>query len=73
MHTLDSLRVDKLILNPTTTVINLSLAVTDYVFEFSESVVANITLVGEPIQIVTLDPASAVINIDGLFIILPNE
>ena len=73
MHILDSLRVDKLTLNSTTPVLNLSLAVIDYVFEFSESVVANITLVGELIQIVTLDPASAVINIDGLFIIVSTK
>ena len=66
--TLDSLRVDKLTLNSTTPVINLLVAVTDYVFEFSESVVAIITLYEEPIQRVTLDPASAVINVDGWFV-----
>ena len=66
--TLDHLRVDKLTLNSTTPVINLLVAVTDYVFEFSESVVATITLYEEPIQRVTLDPASAVINVDGWFV-----
>ena len=65
---LDNQRVDKLTFNSTTTAIDLLVAITDYVFEFSESVVANITLCGESIQGVTLDPASAVINIDGLYI-----
>ena len=65
MHTLDSLRVDKLTFKSTTPVIDVLVAVTDYVLEFSESVVANITLPGEPIPRVTLEPASALINIDG--------
>ena len=44
------------------------MAITDYLFEFSESVVANIVFPGEPIPGVILEPADASINIDGLFI-----
>ena len=73
VYTVDSLRVDKLTLNSTTPIIDLLVAVTDYVLEFSESVVANITLPGEPIPRATLEPASASINIDGLFIYLVNK
>ena len=54
--------------NPTMPIINLPVAITDYLPEFSESVVANIDFPGEPISGVTLDPANASINIDGLFI-----
>ena len=55
--------------NPTTPIIDLSVAITDYLFEFSESAVANINFMGEPIFGVAfkLDPANALINIDGLF------
>ena len=66
---LDSLRINELVFNSTTSTINLpGVAITDYLPEFSESVVANIDFVGEPISGVTLDPANASINIDGLFI-----
>ena len=54
--------------NPTTPIINLPVAITDYLPEFSESVVANIDFPGEPISGVTLHPANASININGLFI-----
>ena len=59
--------MDTLTLNSTTSNIELVVAVTDYVLEFSDSVVANITFPGDPIPRVTLDPASTLINIDGLF------
>ena len=52
--------------NPTTPIIDLSVAITDYLLEFSESAVANIEFVGEPTSGVTLDPANASININGL-------
>ena len=54
--------------NPTTPIINLPVTITDYLFEFSRSVVANIDFPGELISGVTLDPANASINIDGLFV-----
>ena len=57
-----------MVFNSTTPIIDLSVAITDYLFEFSESVVANIDFVGEPISGVILDPASASISIDGSFI-----
>ena len=56
--------------NSTTPIIDLSVAIADYLLEFSESVVANIDFVGEPTLGVTLDPANASININGLFTIL---
>ena len=62
---LDSLRVD-LTVNSTTPITDLPVAITNYLFEFSESAVANIDFAGEPISGVTLDPANASINIDGL-------
>ena len=68
-NNLDSLRVDNLVLNSITTIIDLPVAIIDYLFEFSESAVANIDFVGKSISGVTLDPAYASINIDGLFII----
>ena len=57
-----------MVLNSTMPIIDLSVAITDYLPEFSESAVANIDFVGEPISGVTLDPANASINIDGSFI-----
>ena len=57
-----------MVLSFTTPIIDLSVAITDYLLEFSESVVANIDFPGEPISGVTLDPANAPVNIDGLFI-----
>ena len=57
-----------MVFNSTTSTINLPVAITDYLPEFSESVVAHIDFPGEPISGVTLDPANALINIDGLFI-----
>ena len=65
---LAGLRVDTLLLSSTTPIIDLTVAITDYLFMFSESVVANITFPGEPISGVALDPASATINIDGLLL-----
>ena len=59
-------RVDEYRLDSTGTIINLLVAITDYVFEFSESVVANISFPGAPVPRVTLAPESALINIDGL-------
>ena len=54
--------------NPTTPIIDLpGVAITDYLPDFSESVVANLDFPGEPISGVTLDPANTSINIDGLF------
>ena len=53
---------------PTTPIIDLPVAITDYLPEFSESAVAKIDFMGEPISGVTLDPANASINIDGSFI-----
>ena len=44
------------------------MAITDYLPEFSESAVAKIDFMGEPISGVTLDPANASINMDGSFI-----
>ena len=57
-----------MVLNSTTTIIDLPVAITDYLSEFSESAVANINFVGEPITEVTLDPANVSINIDSLLI-----
>ena len=57
-----------MIVNSTTSLIDIPVAITDYLFEFSESAVANIDFAGEPITGVTLDPANASINIDGLLI-----
>ena len=54
-----------MVFNSTTPIIDLSVAITDYLFEISESAVANINFVGEPISGVILDPASASISIDG--------
>ena len=68
LNNLDSLRIDDLIVNSTTSIIDLPVAITDYLFEFSESAVANIDFVGEMITGVTLEPANASINIDGLSI-----
>ena len=66
---LDSPRIDNLVFNSTTSTINLpGVAITDYLPEFSGSVVANIDFVGEPISGVTLDPPNALINVDGSFI-----
>ena len=56
--------------NSTTRIIDLSVAITDYLPEFSESAVASIDFVGEPISGVTLDPANVSININGLFVIV---
>ena len=65
LQILDSLRIE---FNPTTSIIGIPVAITDYLLEFSESVVANINFMEEPIiSGVTLDPANASINIDGLF------
>jgi hypothetical protein len=63
------MRIDNLVFNSTTPIVDLSVAITDYLFEFSESAVANINL-AELTSGVTLDPANALIYIDGLFTIL---
>ena len=66
---LDSLRVDNnyyLVLDSATPIVELPVAISDYLHEFAESAVANIDFTGEPISGVTLDPANASINIDGL-------
>ena len=60
--------MDILEFNPTTSIIDISVAITDYLSEFSESVVANIDFPGELFSGVTLDPANALININGLLI-----
>ena len=60
------MRVDRFVLNSTMPTVDFSVAITDYLFEFSESAVAYIAFMGEPISGVTLDPANASINIDGL-------
>ena len=54
--------------NTATPIIDLSVAIADYLPEFSESVVANIDFLGEPISGVTLHPANASISINGLLI-----
>ena len=64
---LDSLSVDNLVLNSATPIADHPVAITDYLFEFSESAVANIDFTGEPISGVTLDPANASIDINGLY------
>ena len=69
MHSLDTLRVDNFVLNPNSTVIEFSLAITDYLFEVSASSVANITTFdGEPIFGVILEPSFATITTNGLFV-----
>ena len=55
-----------MVLDSTTPTIDLLVAITDYLLVFSESAVANINYVGEPIIGITLDPANSSINIDGL-------
>jgi hypothetical protein len=62
------MRIDNLMFNFTTLIVDLSVAITDYFSEFSGSAVASIDFAGEPISGVTLDPANASIIIDGLFI-----
>ena len=64
----DSLRIDILEFNPTTSIIGIPVAITDYLLEFSGSAVANIDFLEEPISGVTLDPANASISINGLLI-----
>ena len=66
MHSLDTLRVDSFVLNPNSTVIEFSLAITDYLFEVSASSVANIAFVGKPVFGVILEPSSATITTNGL-------
>lgn len=68
MHSLDTLRVDNFTLNPNSTVIEFSLAITDYLFEVSASSVANIAFVGGPIFEVMLEPYFATITTNGLFV-----
>ena len=68
MYSLGSLRIKNYVLNSTETVINVSVAITDYLFKFSESAVANIVFPGEPIFGVRLEPDFATIAINGWFI-----
>ena len=68
MHSLDTLRVDNFVLNSKSTVIEFSLAITDYLFEVSASSVANIAFIGEPIFGVILEPSFATITTNGLFV-----
>ena len=61
-------REDTLILDSSTPVIHYSVAITDFVLEFSETLVAGIRF-QTPMSRVTLGPNASTIYIDGLSLI----
>ena len=62
------LRKDTLILDSNTSVIHHSVAITDFVLEFSETIVAGVYF-QTPLTRVTLSSNASTVNIDGLSLI----